>query len=244
MLNEEPRALNVRDLLLLPTSVFRRIDEDLMYDLCQHLKWMEVESFTTTPVAPYIDIKTGPLNRERLYLPKQRFNDVDGMEYALVDDAYTEIINEQDVQAQLLMIAYILRPGENGKRKKLEGPGEIKDWIHLVERLPLSIISYLTSLISLNRQDIYDSYGEWLFNAPASGSDDEEDEDIDDVESDPLDYRWHTLFMDIAQDGIFGTLDQVYRTSIHTICIYQSRKIQRARDIEQELIHQNLRNSS
>lgn len=218
-----------------------------MYDLCQSLKWMEAKSFTTTPVAPYIDIKTGPLSRERLYLPKQRFNDVDGMEYALVDDAYSEIMAEMDVQAQLRMIAYILRPGENGKRKKLEGPGEINDWIHLVERLPLSIISYLTSLISLNREDIYDSYGEWLFSAPPAADDEDMravDPEEDDEEEDPLDYRWHTLFMEIAKDGIFGTLDQVYRTSIHTICIYQSRKIQRIREMEQNLLHDKMRNQA
>jgi hypothetical protein len=147
------------------------------------------------------------------------------------------------------MIAYMLRPTgptadpDSDERVKLTSPDQTKRWLHLVRLLPESIRTYMTMYISACRADIFDRYGEWLFTASSDHGSPVTDHE-EEAESSGFDLGWHGAFLDIAKDGTFGTYDDVCHTAIHTICIYMSRKVQEARELQQQYDHQQARMAS
>jgi len=250
-MNDAPRIDILRDLLKVPTRVWEDITAGERWDLLQLLDWMQLDPKSTTPVAPYIDIKVSGGKHQRLYLPTAAFNNVTGLEYTLIDDLYSEFIKTQDADVECRMIAFTLRPGvgyaaglDDGmelpliQRIKLTSPAQITAWLPLITLLPLSIRTYMTMLISANRADFHDRYGPWLFEQQSTNADDGLDAEADEA---GYDIGWHGAFMDIAADGVFGTYDDVCHTAHHTICIYMCRKVQEARDRQREYDHQQAR---
>lgn len=61
----------------------------------------------------------------------------------------------------------------------------------------------------------------------------EKDQDQEVQEATPGPYfGWWGVYMDIAESGLFGRLEDVHQANFHSICIYLSKKYLEARDRE------------
>lgn len=239
LMRSVPRRQLVQHLLQVPWYVWYRIDHHQMYDLIACLDWMQLDLQSCEPVAPYIDVKVRR-TRERLYLPSAHFSNVVGIEYGLLDDMYQEFRPGQDPEIERQMIAVVLRPAAISDSKRIIGDprvrldtkGETETWMRYVEALPESVRAYITMLISANRADIYDTYQD-LFRRS---------DDTTEGGSTGVNFGWWGTFMDVAEDGIFGTYDQVLQTSIHNILIHLYRKWDAYQREKREMEHAKLLN--
>lgn len=235
-----PRRELVRILLDVPAMVFKRIPRGEMYDLLQCIEWMQIDHTSTSPVAPYYDHVNKKGSSLRLYLPGKSFQNVTALEYALLDDSYRKFRPDLNTDYEAQMIAVMLRPAGEGPdtasdpRIQLKSRAQANEWLPAVRALPEAIRTYMTTLVSANRQFIHDAYGDYLFpEAPPIQEGQEEQEE----QAEGLDFGWWGVMMDVAQDRVFGNYDQVLQTPIHLLCMYMSKKIEAARVERQEHEH-------
>lgn len=232
LMHAAPRRQIVEELLHLPDQILRSIDQDTMYDLIQCIDWMQVDPAGTAPIAPWIEHKSKGGRRTKLYLPRSGFSTVSGLEYAMVSDLYEQFKEDRNSDVEAKMIAILVRPAGTSEdpaadpRTRLLSSDQAAEWLPLIRSLPDSIRAYITTLISANIHDVYTTFKEWLFVDGDKGE-----------EQEGLNFGWWGMFMDIAEDGTFGTYDQVLATNIHTLCGYQSRKVEEARRQKQEHDH-------
>jgi hypothetical protein len=234
LMRSVPRRELVRVLLDIPAFVFKRIDRGEMYDLLQVIDWMHIDARATKPIAPYYDHVSKSGKKTRLHLPADQFKTVSGLEYALIDDLYRAFIKDMDTDIECQMIAIVLRPeGDTpdpaaDPRVKLISKDQTREWLPMVRALPESIRTYMTTLISANRVFIHDTYEYWLFPESAAG---------DAADSGGLNFGWWGAYMDVAEDGTFGDYDNVLQTAFHTLCMYMSSKVDKARALKQQHDH-------
>lgn len=239
LMNSAPRKEILRYLLEIPNVVFNRLDTGEIYDLLQCISWMDVDPKSPAPLAPYIDHRSKGGKITRLYLPSARFQNVTGREYAMIDDTYAKFIPDYNTDHQSQMIAICVRPeGPEGKeaadpRVPLRSRAQIHEWLPIIRALPESVRTYLTLLISANRQFIHDTWKDWLFT----------DGGAEEGGTDGLDFGWWGAFMNVAEQRTFGNYDQVLDTAIQTICMYMASKVEAARKLKQDIDHANARAS-
>jgi len=246
LISTTDRSDIVRYLLDLPWPVMRRLHRSQMYDMIQCIDWMQIDQRASSPLAPYIPIRDAKpwigeaVEYTRLYLPCAQWANVVGMEYALIDDLYHQYIDATPQEAQDIqdrMLAIILRPAGPGDdpysdpRVRLISTQQTEQWLPDVRALSPGIKAYITLFISANIQYVYDLYQPWLFQRQA----DPEDTAAVSASSGTgdlgggINLGWWGAFMDCATDGLFGDLDRVYQTPIHTICSHLIRKVDAAR---------------
>lgn len=236
LMHAAPRRQIVVELLSLPSQILRMIGTGEMYDLIRCIDWMQIDPRYTKPVAPWIDHRSKFNRVTRLYLPGDDFKNVTGGEYAMLSDLYEEFKEDADSDVESRMIALTLRPAgdtddpASDPRVRLKSSDQARAWLPIIRALPDSVRAYMTTLISANIAEVYDRYKDWLFTSSSS-----EDE------SSGLNFGWWGLFMDVAQDGVFGNFDQVLATPMHTICMHQVRKVDEARRMKEEHDHAMVR---
>lgn len=247
----------LRYLLDLPPFILASMSRAELYDILRCISWMEIDQRATAPAAPYIDLPRHTIRHtpgrevlqrlpSRLYLPCAEWANVVGMEYALVDDLYHQYLEASPADAQDIqerMIAIILRPAgpsddpHSDPRTRLVSLQQTETWLSVVRSISPGIKAYITLLISANIQHIHDSYQRWLF-PQSQESDDSSDltasSGTGDLGGGGLNFGWWGAFMDVASDGIFGDLDRVHQTPIHTICMHLIRQVERARQTKIE----------
>lgn len=231
-------------LLQLPAFIQDRLTDEEIYDLLRCISWMEVDTTSTAPIAPYIDVKGG----ERLYLPSAMFANVTAMEYVLLDEKYAQYIVDQDPEIELRLVSIVLRPAgpspdpASDPRVKLLSIEQTDQWIDTVRRLPESIRVYIITLISANRAMVHEQYGHWLFSSTPTAVTDQDGGEIDTQPTESgQDFGWWGAYLDVAADGVFGTYDQVLHTAFHDVCMHMVRKVEAARLRKQEQDHARAR---
>ncbi len=238
LMRDQPRREIVRYLLDLPVIFWKKIGTGEMYDLLRCIEWMQVDSKSTSPIAPYYDYRPRRGADVRLYLPAAQFKTVTGREYAMLDDMYRAFIqdvHDADVEAQ--MIALILRPAgasadpASDPRVPLLSKDQTAAWLPAVKALPESVRAYMSMYISAHRQMIHTTYRHWLFPEKAAVEEGQEPED------EGLNFGWWGAFMDVARDGVFGTYDQVLDTTFHSICQHLIMNVEEYRRRRQEADH-------
>lgn len=249
LLSDLPRKKLVKELLSLPASVFARIDTGQMYDLIQAIKWMQVNPESTAPIANYVTV-----DHTRLYLPGAKFATVSGREYMLLDQLYQKWKESDwtDALIESQMIALLLRPRAEEKhasdaRVPLQSQAQTESWMKLIEKLKPSVRLTMLYFISANRKFIFDTYGHWLFQDSSQKDQmhEGEDQEMQEPEDDGgVNFGYMGMFMDIAEDGVFGTYEQVLDTSIHTLFAYQVKKVDAFRREKQRLDHIAAQNRS
>lgn len=239
LMDNRPRRLLVKVLLDVPTKVFDHIETAEMYDFIELLNWMQVDVNATVPIAKYIVCGT-----VKLWLPAAKFSNVSGREYMLIDQLYQKWKDSHftDAQVESEMIAILCRPfahndDPSDKRVPFKSKAQTERWIDLVKNLPPSVRLTVLYLISANRKFIADVYGHWLFEQPSTVTDGETEEN-NTPESDGMNFGYMGMFLDIAQDGVFGDYERVLDTSIHTLFAHQVRKVDQYRKEKQRMDHQ------
>jgi len=237
----------VEYLIQLPAYIHQRLQPGEIYDLLRLITWMEIDTASTAPIAPYIEVEG-----IRLYLPSAQFASVTCLEYVLIDELYTQYIQTQpqDMDMEMRLVALTLRPAgpshdpSSDPRVQLLSTEQTAEWMHLIRQLPESIRVYIVTLISANRAWVHEQYAHWLFTQqPILRTDGDDDTEIQ-ADDSGLNFGWWGAYLDVAADAVFGTYDQVLHTPFHTVCMHMVRKIEAARLQKQEHDHALARSRS
>ena len=246
--DEEAGLLAVlRHLLHLPDWALSAISPDDTRAIIGLLSWMR----------PTADCKSIPFpsfqHRGITYhFPKPKGSNVTCLEYPLADEYYLRFYHsaQGDAEALLLLVATICRESEpdhaaaarrGDPRVPLNSRAEIEARALRLAGLPaymqFAALLYFAGL----KEYVYNTYKAWIFEEedvddPEAETPDEDD-DEDEYEAAPEqaparasgpDFGWWGIFQDAAEAGLFGTLDDVYHTSLHNVAMWLVRQRVRA----------------
>jgi hypothetical protein len=209
---------------------FRRLSEAEIVSLNAGLPWLKI-----TPIRACIrsHFRCG---WRRYYLPEERFTDGQALAYALADEYFMEAVGATDpataLTANLRLLATLARPRRGTQRAELADREEVERRAERFRRLPpewgFQVLMYWAGI----RQLIDEYYGDWLFRGspldkPAAGK--------------IPNFGWWAVFQDVAEVGVFGDLEAVYRANFHEICQWRVRKEAMRRSQQLELENQRTR---
>lgn len=221
LLEPEPKGLLqiLRELLRLPKTVFYSMGREQLYHLLQLLEWMK-------PSRSVVPLVSSFRHREvRYYLPKAKFKNGSAIEYPIADDYYTKFVEQKDYKALLLLTATLCREQKKDEtailktgdqRVVLHGRTEVEARAKRLSKLgieyQIAVLMYFAGI----KEYIHTTYAGWIF--PAN-----EAEGATEKESDNL-FGWWGIYFDIAESGVFGSLEKVHQMNFHTICMYLVKK--------------------
>lgn len=209
------------------------------------LAWAKVEPSAQVVYLPEISYK-----RRLWVMPAPNGTNVCALEFAYCEDQLRAYVQQHDTQAALSLAAALWREKDADKatalkradaRVPLHSSAEVRARLAAWGAEPpaemtVAALCYFAGLKDLLKR----MYGEWIFEMPDEIPDEEADEDATDDDEDEEekntastggsyadnypDFGWWGVLQSVAEAGLFGTLEQVYQTSIHDICIYLVRK--------------------
>ncbi len=234
---ERPEALTriAQEILSLPPRRFRQLPPELFVQVVDKIAWMTAEPTTESLFSSF------EYKGVRYHLPKAKFKNGTCLEYPIADDYYTAFTNG-DNDALLLLTATLCRKAKD-KVNDVERTGDIR--VEMLSRseaeanavrlagLPIEIQIGVMLYFGGVKQYIYDTYSGWIFQKP------DPDADPAESEGDGVMFGWWGTYMDVAESGIFGNLQQVYQSNFHTLLMYLTKKKKEADDAERRQIIAN-----
>ena len=193
---------------------------DIIHDVIQHFDFMDVPD--PSSVITDFDGSKSLFTKYMLYYPEPYMEFSSVLEFAIADDAYEGIIQsvqESDIEAikdySLRLLAILARPLSDDhlifiktgdRRVQLLSLAHAKDLMTKIttKKLPIYMhqaISYFTAV----KKWINETYGEALFDTGES----------DEGESVTSSLKWHAHVAAVAEQGTFGSIDDVYQMNVH-----------------------------
>jgi hypothetical protein len=205
--NSRPEVARLRmlGLLGLDTALAFRIDPVSLHALTREVAWMQ---------EPCSDMPFQELEHAGmvLTLPGHGFQEGTCLEWALADEYYEDIVRHDRAASLPLLCATLLRHTRGGTRERIIDRRHIETHARTLGKLPEWVQSACLLYMSGVKQQVYDTYNEWLFKKPVEGQDEQ-------PPSGP-DFGWWGTYMSVAETGTFGTYEQVLQTGFHTLCVY------------------------
>lgn len=191
-------------------------------------------------------------NMERIAVPEFQFKNIHFVlgaesgknitcaEFYLADNLYTKYAmhGHADTLNLLTWLLYRERDSnefEGARRGDMRVPvssmEQVEYWAKLYGTAPADIQAQALIYFEGVKSLIHRQYGSWIFQddpaaAPSTGPN----------------FGWIGVFQGVAEGGAFGTLEQVYQSSIHEVCIYLVRKRQEQIDHEKRMEEINQKN--
>lgn len=226
---EYARTLIALRMLDLPRRIRKRLTPDVMYDLVQSLSWMKLDEVTKPPFDRFTHGKT------RYFLPKQGMVNASAIEYALADETLSKYMESRDDADLRLLIATLCRPAKRSLlqvrqtgdvRIPLINRNEAEERAEAIEDLDQSTMAMVMLFFAGCRRQIHDTYADWIFKVPEKKDDEEDQDDQHDTgeTGDGPMFGWWSIYMDIAESGVFGKLRDVHQANFHEICMYLVQK--------------------
>jgi hypothetical protein len=240
-----PQAAELRILSLLSGIGYRTLlairPSDLVA-ICSHLSWL----YQSAGPSPLMDnfAYMGMV----YHLPKAKAENMSCLEFALCEDYYEEAITQDDPvqasRAMLLLAATLCRHGQADKeaarakgdlRVPLTAREEVEVRADRLQRLPAEYVHLALLYWVGTKEYLATLYGKWLFEKP--NTDDEENTDPDEPESPRKNqlFGWWGVYMDVAEKNIFGNLDAVHQTNLHTLCMYLIKQVEQGWEMERRI---------
>lgn len=235
LLNHETNTARLKAFALLAGIKYKDLNHctfDTLLAIDKVMEWLKVQPVTFPLVRSFRH------KGKRYYLPAEDFENGQAIEYPIADDYFTKYLNtEKEIYLDKL-IATICRPAKyrfgildkahfnkNGDpRIPLLSRDQAEAAAPIFEKLPqevkFSILMYFNGIKEL----VFDSYGEFLF----------EGVNDDHSENNGVSFGWWGVYMDIAKEGAFGPLHQVYQSNFHSICMYLVQQKDRYDQREQQ----------
>lgn len=194
--------------------------------LAAQLDWTHAEAQCEQVAIPHFT------HKGQVYVfPKPKGPNVSGVEFALCDDLYKQF-SDGDTDALLTLSAAIWRERDTDEaaalrrgdaRVPLVSKEEAEARAVRMAKAPAEM--HLQALLWFAGLKLYVHrvYGKWLFEEEEE-DDEEPDNEQPATNSQQPNFGWWGIFLDVAEAGVFGRLEQVYQTSIHDICIYLVKK--------------------
>jgi hypothetical protein len=238
------RPLNLAQLacgiyfLNLPVLLRNLLSTEQSTDLMNAMSWMTLEA------GPRPLISNFRHKGQTYHLPATKFSNGAAKEYPIADDYYTRFL-EGDVKCLNYLIGTLARPENRDesisaqlgdKRQPLLSRADAEKRGQLLDSAPLEVKMAILMYFAGVKKYIHETYGEWLFQMPEQPDDEQEDDEVEiyKQQNDGVMFGWWGIFMDVAESGVFGTLDQVHQTNFHTICMYLVKKKKEAKDLERQ----------
>lgn len=204
------RAKALAKLLYIRPHLVKGLHNQDLGSLINLLSWMNLNP-SPVPAIRFFDH-----NKQRYWLPKEKFQDGLAIEYPMADEYFTQLLAGDD-DALIKLVATLARPEKDGKRIPLTGREEVekraKELKDLSPEAQWAVYMYFGGI----KQYIHDLYKGYLFEVK------EEDEDNQQASEGAM-FGWWGIYMDVAESGVFGNLEKVYQSNFHNICIYLVKK--------------------
>jgi hypothetical protein len=228
------RAL--RDVLALPASVFKALDDAEVAALLAHCNaWMHVG----VSASPRLEQFTH--KGRTYYLPSAHGINLAAIEYPIADEAFMQFVRDQKPEAAHMLVATLCReqePDEALRRRRgdqrvpllsrFEAEARAKDLEGLDADVIVTVLLYFAGV----KEFVHKSYGAVLFDAPEGDDESEEKPDPG--------LGWWGLYFQVATEGPFGDVERVYQTPFHDVCLYLVNEVKRQRERER---HERLNRS-
>jgi hypothetical protein len=216
--------------------------------MCTHLSWL----YQSAGPSPLLDsfAHMGMV----YYLPKPKGENMTCLEFALCEDYYEAATTADDpteaARAMLLLTATLCRHAQADKeaaraqgdlRVPLTAREEVEVRAERLQRLPPEYVHMALLYWVGTKEYLANLYGQWLFEKPV----DDEDPDADEPQkSNGQLFGWWGVYMDVAEKNIFGNLDAVHHTNLHTLCMYLVKQVEQNRETERRMATQKSISSS
>lgn len=220
---EEALQHRVRDLV--PAPWLARMDDLDRAAVEKALDWVDASPNVDIIPVPHLDWKG-----VRYAFTKPKGANVTAVEFALCDDYYSQFM-AGDPLALLRLMACLWRE-EDQDRPAMLRRGDARVLLYSKEEVESRVealhgvgqgaaLQGLLWFIGM-KQLVHKMYGNWIFQA--AEQEEEEDPIAKKPESTGPNFGWWGIFLDVAESGVFGTLEKVYQTPIHDICIFLVKK--------------------
>jgi hypothetical protein len=190
--------------------IFLGTPKEQLWELYDTLSWMKDPPGTTPIIDRFVH------RGVTYYFPKPILDNAVGYEFAVVDEIYPLIQGDTAEENLLLLTASICRPANPDKaaviaNEDIRIPMYNKDERDLIARdlqgLDPAVQHIAFLYFTACKEYIYELYGPYIFTG----------ETPDDVAKM---LGWFGTFFSIAETGIFGNLNQVFQTKLHTLLQY------------------------
>ncbi len=229
---EVGRIKALKILLNVNLSVLKSMNADQISALLNTVPWLKYQP-SAEPILEYFDHEG-----KRYFMPQAFGFNMRAMEYPIADEALERYLTGNQLEDLHLLCATICREGEPDEatvnlrgdiRIQLRSRAEAEARAKAFKKLPLPIAMAVLAFQAGLKEYIFKSYGTVLFKQP--------EEDGDEPQPEGFTLGWWGTFFDLATDGPFGNIEQVYQTSFHDICLYlvKRRKDQEAAEMRQKM---------
>lgn len=211
--------------IFLPAKIFHKIKPIQMHDIIAEMDWMD--EMDTACGIESIRI-FGRLHN----MAAPKLENATANEFVLADDYYQKFMESHQVKYLNLLCATLCRPSLTGSKaielednripivSRLQIERSAWKWKFIRMWKKFTIIAYFSAC----KLYIHNTYGPYLF----SGSGESEGQ----AKSTGINFGWLGAFMTIAENGIFGSYEEVMRTRFHTLAYYMLKKNQDQKEAE------------
>jgi hypothetical protein len=224
----------------LPVSLRNLLSTTQHADIIQAMSWMNLES------GPRPLITSFRHKGQTYHLPATKFANGAAKEYPIADDYYTRFL-EGDVKCLDHLVGTLARPENRDaetsaklgdKRQPLLSRADAEKRGEQLTNIPLEVKMAVLMYFAGAKKYVNETYGEWLFQAPDQPDDEQEDDDVEIYKQEAsrggVMFGWWGIFMDVAESGVFGNLDQVHQTNFHSICMYLVKKKNEEKELQRQ----------
>lgn len=223
-------------LLGLPAWAIRAMKPDQWAALENALSWM-----SPVPDCAKLPFKQFAYNDITFFFPGQKGENISCLEYAIADEYFTEFVSQDRDSALLLLCATICREGHRSRaerlrrddqRAPLHSRAEVIERASYLRGLPveyqMASLMYFAGL----KEYVNKTYGPWLFD------DDDADEEYQPKKNENSpppapNFGWWGVYQDVAEAGLFGTIEQVYQASFHDVAMWLVRQTIKSEAVRQ-----------
>lgn len=196
------RVKILRRLLNISKVLFYALDDEQVNDLIELLSWMDLSTNTR------LIFKEFKIKNKKYRLPDHDFDMGTAFQYALADDYYRKFHETRTDTYMHYMISTLLYEKEPlVSKEKIEERASIFWRLGAVEKVV--IMAYFGAIKNM----IYEKFKSYLFSSNEDGQ-----------QGTGIDFGWFGRYMDIAESGVFGDLQGVYRSRFYDIVVFLIQK--------------------
>lgn len=213
-----------RDALRLPGRVWRSMGSANRAALIEKMTWTEPKA--DCEQAPFPSFR----HRRRTYLlPRPKFENGTCLDFVLADGYFQAWMSTGDPAQLLRLVATLCREPRRDKREALttgdervplRQKEEVEHRARRLDGLPPEITASVMLYFAGVKEYVARTY--WvLFDSPNPTQNGEGEGDTErDRDGDGPKFGWWSVFLQVAETGIFGQYEEVLQRRLHLVCVH------------------------
>jgi hypothetical protein len=227
--------LILKKILHLPSAQFKAIPDSDIASMILAIDWINLGP-QTTPIIPSFEGN----DWKEYFFPGKEFSNGRANVYPLADEFFNKFMEGDESQADLLLATLALRKNQEGERIGIKSRSEITRRAELFKDVNPAIKMMAISYWAGIKEYVFDLYKGYLWPDPDEEKDPELDPDskisgtteTTTEQGEGVMFGWWGVFMELAETGVFGTLNDVHQSNFHTLCMYRTKKRKEQMDAE------------